>query len=60
MDYSLLGSSVHDISQAKEQQNGLPFPPPGDLLHPGIEPMSPTLAGGFFTTEPPEKPLNLE
>ena len=22
----------------------------------GIEPMSPVLAGGFFTTEPPEKP----
>ena len=31
----------------------LPFPPPGDLLDPGIEPKSPTspvLAGGFFTT----------
>ena len=24
---------------------------------PGIEPTSPTLAGGFFTTEPPGKPL---
>ena len=23
---------------------------------PGIEPTSPALAGGFFTTEPPEKP----
>ena len=23
---------------------------------PGIEPMSPALAGGFFTTEPPGKP----
>ena len=33
--------------------SGLPFPPPGDLLDPGIEPMSlesPELAGGFFTT----------
>ena len=31
----------------------LPFPPPGDLLAPGIEPVSlasPALAGGFFTT----------
>ena len=27
-----------------------------DLLRPGIEPMSPALAGGFFTTEPPGKP----
>ena len=32
---------------------GLPFPSPGDLLNPGLEPVSlksPTLAGGFFTT----------
>ena len=27
-----------------------------DLPGPGIEPMSPALAGGFFTTEPPGKP----
>ena len=26
------------------------FPPPGDLPDPGIEPASPALAGGFFTT----------
>ena len=31
--------------------SGLPFPSPGDLLNPGIEPGSPTLAGGFFTTD---------
>ena len=33
--------------------SGLPFPSPGDLLDPGIEPtsfMPPALAGGFFTT----------
>ena len=39
--------------------NGLPFPPPGDLPDPGIDPKPPTspaLAGRFFTTEPPEKP----
>ena len=35
---------------------GLPFPPPGDLSNPGIEPVSPALAGRFFTTEPPGKP----
>ena len=34
----------------------LPFPPPGDLPNPGIEPATPALAGGFFTTEPPGKP----
>ena len=27
-----------------------------DLPRPGIKPMSPALAGRFFTTEPPEKP----
>jgi len=32
--------------------NGLPYPSPGDLLDPGIKPVSPVLAGGFFTTEP--------
>ena len=31
------------------------FPSSGDLLDPGIEPESPALAGGFFTTEPPGK-----
>jgi len=30
----------------------LPFPSPGDLPDPGIDPASPALAGGFFTTEP--------
>ena len=36
----------------------LPFPPPGDLSNPGIEPQSPAIpavSGGFFTTEPPGK-----
>ena len=39
----------------QEYQNGLPFPTPGDLPDPGIEPSlaSPTLAGGFFTTVSP-------
>ena len=39
----------------QEYWNGLPSPSPGDLPDPGIEPMSPALACGFFTTEPPEK-----
>ena len=41
----------------KEYWNGSPFPSPGDLPDPGTEPVSPALAGGFFTTEPPEKPF---
>ena len=40
----------------QEYWSGLPFPSPGDLSHPGIEPMSPALAGEFFTTEPSGKP----
>ena len=46
--------------ECSKQQNwsGLPFPTPGDLPDSGIEhtsPMSPALAGRFFTTEPPGK-----
>ena len=33
----------------QEDWGVLPFPPPGDLPEPGIEPVSPTLAGGFST-----------
>ena len=40
----------------QEYWNGLPFHPSRDLPDPGIEPVSPTLAGEFFTTEPPGKP----
>ena len=40
----------------QEYWHGLPFPSPGDLPDPGIEPTSPALAGGFFITEPPGKP----
>ena len=48
------GSSVHGILSRQEYWSGLPFPPPGDLPDPGIEPESsvfPVLAGGFFTAE---------
>ena len=37
----------------QEYWSGMPFPPPEDLLDPGIElesPVSPALAGRFFTT----------
>ena len=40
----------------QEYWSGLPCPPPGDLLNPGIEPGSPALAGGFFTTNAIWKP----
>ena len=40
----------------QEHWSELPFPSPGDLVHPGIEPTFPALAGRFFTTDPPGKP----
>ena len=36
----------------QEYWSGEPFPTPEDLPDPGIELVSPALAGGFFTTEP--------
>ena len=36
----------------QEYCSGLPFHSPGDLPNPGIELISPSLAGRFFTTEP--------
>ena len=47
-----------------QQEDGseLPFPPEGDLPDAGIEPVSPvspTLAGRFFTTEPTKIPAEL-
>ena len=59
MDCSPPGSSVHGIFQARIL-DGLPFHTPGDLLDPGMKPMSPespVLRGGYFTTEPPGEPF---
>ena len=44
-----------------QESKVLPFLSPEDLSNPGIEPGSPALAGGFFTTEPlgKETPLIL-
>ena len=51
----------------QEYWSGVPFPSPGDLHHPGMEPVSltsPALAGRFFTTSAtwevltPGKPSN--
>ena len=40
----------------QEYWSGLPFPSPGDVPDPEIEPMFPALHPYSFTTEPPEKP----
>ena len=49
MDCSPPGSSVHGVFQALNSWSVLPFPE--DLPGPGIKPVSPTLASGFFMTE---------
>ena len=40
----------------KECWRGLPFPSPGDLPHPGIEPASPAWQADSLLSEPPGKP----
>ena len=55
MDYSLLGSSCPWNSPDKN--TGLPFPSPGDLPGPGIEPRSPSLQVDSLPAGPPGKPL---
>ena len=40
----------------QEYRNGLPCSPSVDLPDAGIEPVSPALAGGFFTAELSGKP----
>ena len=42
----------------QEYWSGLPFPSPGDLPDPGIEPRSPTLEADALTSEPPGKQLS--
>ena len=40
----------------QEYWSGLPFPSPGDLPDPGIEPRSPALQADALTSEPPGMP----
>ena len=65
IDYNPPGSSVHGIVQALAGQNARVDCQTSrlldsffrGLLDSRIEPASPALEGGFFTTEPPEKPI---
>ena len=43
----------------QEYRSGLPFPSPGDLPDPGIEPGSPALQTDALPSEPPGKPMHL-
>ena len=46
-----LGPHGHRMGFPRQEYwSGLPFPPPGDLPNPGIEP---ALAGGVLTTSAP-------
>ena len=54
-DSATLWTVAHQAPQSmgfsrQEYWGQLPFPSPGDLPDPAIEPASPALAGGFFTT----------
>ena len=48
---SFSNASLSMVPPRQEYCSGLPFPSPGDLLDPRIEPMSPGLTDEFFTTE---------
>ena len=60
-DYATPWTAVHQAPLSlefsrQEDWSGLPFPSPGELPDPGMEPpslVSPALAGGYFTTVPP-------
>ena len=41
----------------QKYRNGEPFPSPGDLSDPGIEPRSPALQVDSLSSEPPGKPM---
>ena len=41
----------------EEYWSGLPFPSPGDLPYPGMEPRSPALQADALLPEPPGKPI---
>ena len=47
---------LSDEFSRQEYWSGLPCPSVGDLPDPGIEPLSPALAGRFLTTGPTREP----
>ena len=55
IDYSLPGSSVHGILQARILE--WVAMQPGDLPNPGIKPRSPTLQADSLPSEPQGKPV---
>ena len=49
-------SSLYILKFSIHILNGLSFPSPGDLPHPGIQPGSPALQADSLQSEPPGKP----
>ena len=43
----------------QEYWSGQPFPSPGDLPNPGVEPRSPSLQADSFPAEPQRRPKNI-
>ena len=59
--FATLWTVTHQVPLPRQQYwSRLPFPSAGDLLNPGVEPTSPALAGGLFTTELTMWPLFLQ
>ena len=44
----------------QEYWSGLPFPSPGDLPDPGVEPRSTALQADSLPSEPPGKPAQIQ
>ena len=55
MDYTLSGSSVHGILQARIL--GVAIPSPGHLPKPGVKSISLALQADSSSSEPPGKPM---
>ena len=61
--FATLWTVAHQASPSmgfsrQEYWHGLPFPSPGDLPNPEIEPGSPALEADALTSEPPGKPVH--
>ena len=61
--FATLWTVVYEASPSmgfsrQEYCSGLPFPSPGDLPDPGVEPGSPALEADALTSEPPGKPMD--
>ena len=59
--FSTPGTVAHQVPLSMESSrqgywSGLPFPSPGGLPNPGIEPRSPALQANSLSSEPPGEP----